>query len=223
MKLIHRNYGIEMELKENFLNILVVENPEAYAKILMDLWRQSTGEPGDFCLCDLDVEKPLSKHAECILNPFSLSCNDKKILSKLYHELKEISQNELQQETYDLNTKLVCYLDDLTQCVPYPIKFQVDMDILSILKTYDVMLENQFDCLLEQIVKYLKAYHQICHIDIYFFVNLKCYLSSNELKKLYEFAFYEKINLILLEAVNKNKLDCEKTWIIDKDLCIISL
>lgn len=224
MKLIHKNYGIEMELIENMVNVLVVEKPEVYAQIIGTLWNQFyNGETGDFCLCDLDIEKPLLKYAECIFNPFGVSCNDKKILSKLYQELKDIANNELQQETADMNAKLTGYVDALVQTVPYSMSFQLDVDVVSVLKMYDVQLENQFENLLERIVEYLKAYHQICHVENYIFINLKCYLGSGELEKLYEFASYQKINLILLETTNNMRLKQEKIWIIDKDLCIISL
>ena len=47
--------------------------------------------------------------------------------------------------------------------------------------------------------------------------------SKEELKYLYEFAVYEKINIIVIESIQSEALIGEKGWILDKDLCIIEL
>ena len=57
----------------------------------------------------------------------------------------------------------------------------------------------------------------------YVFVGLKQYLPISELERLYEYVFYEKINLIIIESIYTPLINGEKGWIIDKDLCIIDL
>ena len=64
---------------------------------------------------------------------------------------------------------------------------------------------------------------QICHIRSFVCVNLKSFFSKEELKYLYEFAVYEKINIIVIESIQSEALIGEKGWILDKDLCIIEL
>ena len=223
MKLLHKEYGFELDIFENSISVLIIENAVAYAKIINDLWKQSNGDEGGFSLLEDDKTRSIAKDVECIINPFALSCNNKKIITKLYHELKDIALDKMQQETIDLNANLVSYIENLTQTVPYPINFHLDFDVSAILKSYNVILTEEYESLLEKIIEYIKVCRHICNIGIYFFVNLKCFLSEKEIFDLYEFAFYEKIKIVLFESIPNKTMDDEKVWILDQDLCIITL
>ena len=223
MKLLHKEYGFELDVFENSISVLIIENAVAYAKIINDLWKQSNGDEGGFSLLEDDKTRNIAKDVECIINPFALSCNNKKIITKLYQELKDIALDKMQQETIDLNANFVSYIENLTQTVPYPINFQLDFDVSAILKSYNVVLAEQYESLLERIIEYIKVCRHICNIDIYFFVNLKCFLSEKEIFDLYEFAFYEKLKIVLFESIQSKTMDDENVWILDQDLCIITL
>ena len=69
----------------------------------------------------------------------------------------------------------------------------------------------------------MRASAQILRKRLFVFVNLKSFLSQGELSKLYEFAFYEKLNLLLIEGISRDKLDGERIVIIDDQLCHIIL
>lgn len=223
MKLVDTYYNFELNMVENQITVLSVENPTAYTKLVGDLWHQINGEEGSFILSDGEKLKNISKDVECIFNPFLLDCNNKKIITRLYQELKTQSDNILQEETAKLNCDIIGYLEKLVMTVPYNLKFNCDMDIAAILKMYGVEIDNQADSVLENIVAYMKIVSQICGIKTFVAVDIKHYLTSEELLELYEAMFYEKINLIIIEPVHTDKLDNEKCWIIDKDLCIIDL
>ena len=53
------------------------------------------------------------------------------------------------------------------------------------------------------------------------FVNIKSYLTDDELKRLYDMANYQKITLILLESRESVERGREIRYIIDKDNCFI--
>lgn len=90
-------------------------------------------------------------------------------------------------------------------------------------KLYNVKIDCEGIELLEKVVEYMKTMHQICHIKIFIFVGLKQYLTKQELEKLYEFVFYEKIILCIMEAEQTERIIGEKGWLLDKDLRIIEL
>ena len=223
MKLVNTFYNFELDMKENLVAVLSVENPSAYARIVGTIWQQVNGQDGDFILSDSDKMMSISKEMDCIFNPFSLECNSKKILTKLYQELKSQSDSAMQEETGVLNRDIINYLDKLLQTVPYNLKYNFDINIIDIFKMYDVGIEIQAESLLENIVEYLKVASKICNISTFVFIDLKHYLSTEDLERLYESAFYEKINLVMIEPVHTERLNSEKCWIIDKDLCIIGV
>ena len=74
---------------------------------------------------------------------------------------------------------------------------------------------------LEVLIDYLRALSSICNIHVIWILNVKQFLTVEEVQQLYEFCFYEKILLINLEGQKNYNLEHEKCVIIDKDLCII--
>lgn len=91
----------------------------------------------------------------------------------------------------EINGVLIDYLEKLMNGVPYHLTFDLDLDIGSILKGYNVLMEDTDCSLLEKLMEYMRAMSQICHIRSFVCVNLKSFFSKEELKYLYEFAVYD--------------------------------
>lgn len=223
MKLVYPEYQLEVSLRENQITILTIENPRAYARLLSDLWNQTQGAEGGFILSECEKILSISRELECIFNPFALDCNDKKVIHKLYQELKEQAEENLLLETTKINREIILYLQKLLAQVPYALNYEVDLELPALLKIYDVKVDSIGTGMLEKLVEYMKVLNQICHMRIFVFVGLKQYLTREELEKLYEFVFYEKIILCIVEAVQTPRINGEKNWLLDKDLCIIEL
>ena len=164
---------------------------------------------------------PLSKAAEIVWNPFSIDINNKKILGKLFQELKNISIEDQYTEICELNSKIVQYLDDLNLKIPYPIQFHLELDVLDIYKVYGVQLDTAGIGMFERLLQYVKILKLLCGVQLLVFVNVKNYLSEIQVKELYKTAFYYKMNLLLVEAHQGKSLECEKNQLIDEDLCLL--
>ena len=223
MKLVHIGYNLEINIQENQINVITVENQKAYTEILCDLWNQTNGLEGEFILSDRDKIKDISKEMECIFNPFELNVNDKKTITSLHKELNENSNEMFYDKASILNTHIINFIDELIQTVPYPIKYNPDLDVLNMLKLLHVEMDIQADTLLESIIDYIRVMRQICKITKFVFIGLKNYLTEKELELLYEFVFYQKVSLIIIQPIQCSILNNEKNLIIDKDLCIITL
>jgi CRISPR type II-A-associated protein Csn2 len=84
-----------------------------------------------------------------------------------------------------------------------------------------VVIETSWETLLEQLIGYMQVMRQIYHIRIFTIMNLKQYFDETEIQGLYEFTFYEKIYLLVLESKYTECSKNEKCLIMDRDLCII--
>lgn len=223
MRLICSEYGIDLEIQENRVNILVVESPNVFSSIIDELICQMKGEPGTFILSEQDVIKVISKEAELIVNPFGVDCNEKRVQLKLYQELANEMSESMIEETIHLQGQMISYLDTLLQKAPYPLEYDIEENMTGFLKWCRVGIDNQGETMAERLMNYIKILSCFCNIKIMFFVNLKSYLSQFELEEIYKCGFYTKINMILLENVQKEKLENESICILDKDLCIINV
>jgi len=223
LKLVYSDYGIEIEFEENKVQVVVVESPVIYSALLRDLWAQLNGDLGGFILSERDKEYKLSQRAEGIFNPFAVNANNKKILTKLYQELKDLANEQLPDKTSLFNATLIEYLDNIVNLVPYHLKYEMTPDVSALFKVYDIGIDTDDGSMLNVLVDYIRALRQICHIDILFLVGIKNYLSEAELLQLYEAAAYEKMYLILFESSDRRLLEYERKLIIDSDCCIIKL
>lgn len=76
----------------------------------------------------------------------------------------------------------------------------MDLNLMDLYKLYGVQLETDGSSTLEKLMDYIKIMSSLCGIHMMIFVNLKDYLSENQIKELYKTVFYYKMNLLLIEA-----------------------
>ena len=223
MRLVHMEMGINILFKDNLVNIIVIENPQFMTKVLQELYLQSEGEQGGFVLSEGDKLLPLSKSLVYVMQPITISLNDKKFLNKIYQEIKEGVEERYIENKTKINSMIVEFLAQIQEEVVYPLDFEPELDVVGLMKLFDVKIEENKSYLAERIIEYIKLLSQLCGYKVFVFVNLKMYLTKQELKYLYESVFYSKINLILIENIDRGINDDEEGCIIDKDGCLISL
>lgn len=221
MKFIYGEWELNLEFRENEVQVVTIENREYFSAFLQNLYNQSQGIDGKIILSEGEKVLSLNKVVEIIWNPFSVDINNRKILSKLFQELKTISIEEQYTEICELNSKVINYLDDLNLKIPYPIQFHLDLDILDLYKVYGVQLDTEGIDMFERLLQYIKVLKTLCGIRLLVFINMKNYLSEKQIKELYKTAFYYKMNLLLVEAHQGKNLECEKNQLIDEDMCFI--
>ena len=223
MKLVHSEYDIKIELKENNVNLLVIENRKLMTELVYELYNQCNGLDGRFVLSNDMKELKIDKEASIVLEPFTINCNDRKVISKLYQELEELALENLYAESMELYSNILKYSNELCQMVPYNLKIRSDLTPTDIIKLSNVKIEEDGGSLLEKLVNYLGVMCNICRIKLVIFVNIKTFLNNDELEELYKYANYNKIQLLMIESIYNNDIMCEKTIVIDKDMCIINI
>lgn len=223
MKLVERELGLEIELKENMVSVIVLENVADRLPFVEELHSQVLGKEGNWMLVENEKNYELSKKVEMILEPFSLELNNKKAKTKLYQDIKTIAQDDFFLQGFELHSHICNYLENLLGKIPYPVKYEEEWNIQEILKAYGVELEEEADSICEKLFHYIKMMNQVCGISIFITVNLKQYLTENQIIELYKLAKYSKIQLVLIEFnLSSEKIECEDIFILDKDRCIIT-
>lgn len=223
MRIIYSKYGIDLYLEENKITTIVIENPSVMSEVIRDISRQTNGEDGEWILSDPDKIFSVEKCSIFLDNPLMVNSNEKRILTRLYKELSEQANTLMYEEYTQINSYIVSFLERLLDTVPYHLDMEVDMDLIGILKLYGVKIESDGVSVLEALLDYLRALSCICNIHVVFILNVKQFLTIEEVQQLYEFCFYEKIYIINLEGQKNYNLKHEKCVIIDKDLCIIDV
>lgn len=222
MRLVHSLSGLNIEMQENEINVIVVESAQLMAEYLTDLRKQLNGEDGQFVLSDKDICK-IEKILEVIVDPWSIDFNSKRIKSKLLQIVKEEAEEYYYEEFLETKGAVCQYAEKVLDRMMYPVSYGVDIDVLSLFKFLDVKVDVQSERLLDTLMEYMKLLHDLCKIEVIVLVNIKTYLTAEEIQYLYQETIYQKINLILFEASLTTRMECEKITIIDADQCIINI
>lgn len=222
MKLVEREYGIEVDIKENIVSIIVLEDVKLRLPLINELFSQTSGNEGNWLLFENDKSFDLGKKVELILEPLTLALNNKKVKTKLYQDIKTIAQDYCFSQGLEVHSQICNYLENMLDKLPYPVKYDEDWDVSEILKAYNVELVEEYDNIFEKLYNYIKLVNTVCGTDIFIMVNIKQYLTDEQITELYKMAAYGKIQLVLIEFGTNNKRDCEELYILDNDDCVIT-
>lgn len=222
MKLVEREYGIEVDIKENIVSIIVLEDVKLRLPLINELFSQTSGNEGNWLLFENDKSFDLGKKVELILEPLTLTLNNKKVKTKLYQDIKTIAQDYCFSQGLEVHSQICNYLENMLDKLPYPVKYDEDWDVSEILKAYNVELVEEYDNIFEKLYNYIKLVNTVCGTDIFIMVNIKQYLTDEQITELYKMAAYGKIQLVLIEFSTNNKRDCEELYILDNDDCVIT-
>lgn len=223
MRMLLGEYGTELELMEGVPVCLSIETPILYRNIVGDIWRQANGGDGGIVLFDGDKTLSLSKDAELIPNPFDINLNSKKLLSKLYQEINRIALEDFSEVSDNINMQIVNYLDEITRRIPYPLDYEVELDISALAKIYKVCFEDDSDGVLSRLLSYIKLLHSVCGTECFILCNIKQYMTEDELILLYRDLVYEHVCILDIEGRFSYKLQEETCVIIDEDECLITI
>ncbi len=160
MRLVYADFNLAFELKENEAMVVIIENQHLFAEIVNELIQQCAGQDGGFVLSDSDKIKTISKEMQFIMNPFLIDCNEKKIIQKLY----QVALEEYIEYMSSVHSEIINCLDKLSAAVPYAVSYNIDQNIPSLLKAYNVQIDAEAENLLEKLINYLRVLNQLCHM-----------------------------------------------------------
>lgn len=142
MKLVCASFGLEMELLENYVTVLVVENAGYLTEIVSSLKKQSEGEEGIFVLAENDKIEKIDKKLALVIDPFSISVNERKIINKLYTKLGEIAPDYFEDKA-KLTEDAIVLLDKLVLASPFAnLVYDLDYNWMELFKGFNVRFEE---------------------------------------------------------------------------------
>ncbi len=221
MKLSHVDFQTQFDLSSENFHCLVVEDPHTFAKYCEELNDGINEDSGNFCLCDNDKIFKMGKYCLMISDILNLEEDGKKMTNKIFSDLKNIADNEYLAEWYKLKQEILCFLGKINSSSLCALEYDEENDVSTLFKAFNVRLNHEGNSLLEKLVIYIKANAFYLGIKYFFFVNLKCFLRKEELLLLHKEASLSGVGIFLLENTFREKIENEKTVVVDKDLCEI--
>lgn len=222
MKLVHSELSGELLKDKTIFTEWIIESPELFARYLQELYGQYAKCEGKFVLSQNIKELDISKYVEIITDPFAVDLNGRKIINKLYTELNELSKTEMMYtKTLQLAQHIQEYLLDLESNTNHILQFNGEMDVTGLLKTMDVKIEDCTEKFFERLVCYIKNVIGVLSVKVFVFINLRSYLTDNQMEELIQEITYQEVHALFIENQERTCLKGGIRYIIDKDGCEI--
>jgi len=201
--------------------VLVIENKPLLRNVILDFRRQINGDAGELVLSH-DFEKvDMSKSAVLITNPFNIDFESKRMAGKITQTAIEAGNTFAEDKQ-----KILCEINELAARIsismPFDSSFSEMEDFGGIIKLLSFHFEAEESDVAGQLIEYIRMQREFFGKELFIVYNLKACLSEEELTAFYKTAFYEKLNILIIEDCQRGTpMDCENTVIIDNDLCVL--
>lgn len=213
--------GQTFELIENKVNVLVLENPIAFRQFICELQQYINKSDCNITFYKKHEDVKYSNKIDLTTDIMSLTANNAKVLKALQAKLCKFAENEnFFVKTSEVFSVLNEYIIAITNELDVVLDFD-DLEPESLFKAVSPKLDSNPANVLERLNDYISLMNEFCKIELFFFVNLKAFLTAKEMQSLYKTANYKKIQLFLIETAEQEPLDGEKITVFDNDLCRI--
>ncbi len=219
MMLAHPLLQSPIEFRENRIPVFVVENGQLFRQLIADLLAQENGEPGEFALSDNSSLIEIGKNVQITLNPLFPELDGRRVLTKI-QQMAVTAAEEHPAKTAECLAALNDYGATLTAAIPFNVTFSEMESADDVVKALAFHVDTEGMSIPEQLLEMMRLHRECFRKRLFVFVNLKAFLSEEEVTLFYQSVFYEKLSVLLLESGQKETVrPCEEVRIIDKDLC----
>ena len=222
MKLTHIGLEARVSFERDCVNEWIIESPDLFMKYIRELLNQTNGYEGNFVLSEEDKIEKISKSVEVIINPFDVDVNDKKILNKIYDNLKSISIDEKNYvDTREITHLILRYIINIANDSDYIMDIDNEIDMTMLFKAAGVRLEQNPEDFIGNILKYIELTKDVLKKKLVVLVNFRNYINDIQYNEFIKMSRYKKLNILLMENTKKNTVSDVKQFVLDKDECEI--
>lgn len=207
MRLVFSGLERPIDLEPGFVTTLQVENEALFTRVVQSLLSAEgrfATEP--YTIWKGDAEVKSSTAMLVVESPLSLPWDDRSLLGEVVKRLERefLEDEDLRRKIEVMDEELSSRLLELGLGMNSDYRFGIEWDLKRYLKFRGFgasILEPQ--TLLDNLINFLSLALDAGCKKVISFVNLKTFLTENDRKALFEYVFYSKMPVLLLE----NKLD----------------
>jgi len=200
-----------INLSNDFVCSLEIENKNYFYRIVNILNQYSKG-----VLQDEIYESNIK--TKIIIDYFNLEQSNKKVIT----HINKIIKNDLNEIDYEqLNKyyqKMILKYEEIIKQIDIPLEIDKEFNIDNLSKIFNISINYQNN-ILNNLFTLIDINKETKEFDLLVFINLKLYLTKEELKEFYKYAIYNKITILLVDSNSTGvSIENEKKIIIDQNL-----
>ena len=225
MNLIYTFLDNKIDLYNDYVNSIEVLNNNYFYRLTNLIYKYSNDqEVEELYFTENNEELKLNKKIRIITNYYDFDFNNKKYINEL---IKNISNNTDDNILLKLNNnynKLYKVLSSLINSVDLNFKVDIydEFSINEILNNFNLSIPSK-DNLLDNLILLIDIEKQFNINKVLVFINLKDYLSREEIIEFEKYCIYNNVYVILFDNSKYKNNSYEKKFLIDNDLSEVIL
>lgn len=209
----------EIKFIDGYINNIEVENKKYFFRIINNLLLKNNDNNDEILFFDENFEEiNFTNKLNIIIDYFNIDFNNKKYLTEVNKLFIEQLTEDNRKKINNEYRKIISLLKTNLNKIDIPITINDEIDIISLLKIFKLSI-NSKDEIIEKLLLLIDI-EKIFHINkLLIFVNLKQYLTKEELKELYKYSIYNNVKILLIDSECYGTCnEFEKKLIIDENL-----
>ena len=182
-----------IEISNEYIRCIEIENKDYFYRFiyLLNNYNEDILNEDELLLMDKIDSKLVTDY-------FNLNINDKKILNAINKYIKENineeNYNKLLKDYQKLYKSFALSLND----IDIPLEINEDINIENIIKLMNPKIKVEKN-LLKNIFTLIDIFKELNIYNLLILVNIKQYLTIDELQELYKYAIYNKLSILLID------------------------
>lgn len=209
-----------IKIENDYIQVIEIENKKTFYRLVSDLYKIKNDEKLDevFFYDDNNQEINMYNKVDLYVNFFDIDLNSKKNLNALNKNIINSLTDNVKEEILNNFKKLAKSFTKILSDIDLPLSLNDNITVEDIIKLLKISI-NKTDDLLNNLLLIIDLEKVLKINEILFFINLKQYLSQEELIEFYKYAIYNEIKIVLVDSQSYGiKLEYENKLIIDENL-----
>ena len=213
-----------VEVDRRWVSVLQIESPVLFARVCQSVLSgkgEEALEPYTIWDDAGNAVNPTTAFFP-VVNLFSLPWKHRKFFSGLYAKALQLihEDEELWMRIEGLGSELGSAVAELGFQMRGDYGFEVEWDLVAYLKAFGFNVEVSEDApLFDNLIGFVDYVADICPEEVLLFVNLRIFLSADEIESFYEHVLFLGIRMLMLESgVSRSALWGERKLLVDQDL-----
>ena len=207
---------------ENAVNLLIIEDPETLRRLLRTLREQINGQTGECVLGADNVPVEFSAAALLITDPLRLEVDHRRLAGKLLQEALQTCEDRY-ADIAAVMTEINRLASEICFAMPIEVDYTEMDDPAALLRMMNLHVEYEKLDPAEALLEHIKLQRRYFGKSFFILYGLKSLLTAEEMRAFYHMAFYEKLDLLMIEPYQREeRIEEEIVTIIDRDLCVLS-
>ena len=202
-----------------YINAIEIENKRYFYRFVNDLYSVYTnGYSDNLKFINDNKEINMNGKTKVFINYFDFQFDSKKYTNEISKFVSNYISEEDIKNLINLYSKMTKIYKKALNDIDLPLYVENDISIDNINKLMKLGISPKEE-LLDNLMLLIDLEHTLKTNNLLIFVNLKQYLTKDEVVELYKYAIYNEIMIMLVDSISYGvTLKNEKKYIIDENL-----